>query len=214
MKKHMKRQTVPKNWPVARKGTTFVVRPNSGDIPLLVVLRDMLKIAQNRKEVKKALHEKTILVNNKLAHDEKLGLSLFDTLSIVPSKKYYRIDLSENGKFKTEEIKDAEANNKIAKVVDKKVLKKKKVQLNLSDGRNFLFDGKCGVGDSVLINFQDKKIEKCLGLKEKAKVIVFAGKHAGKKGVIGKLKIERKMASVKVGEKDINILIKQIMVVE
>jgi small subunit ribosomal protein S4e len=212
--KHLKRQTIPKNWPIPRKGTAFVVRPISGELPLLVVLRNMIKIAQNKKEVKKALHEKSILVNNKIAHEEKFGLDLFDTVSIIPSKKHYRIDLAENGKFKAVEIKEPEANKKVSKIIDKKILKKKQMQLNLRDGKNILTDIKCNVGDSALINFKDKKIEKCLELKEKANAIVFAGKHAGKKGIIEKLIIERKMAIMKVGEDKINVLIKQIMVIE
>ncbi|MCW8965933.1 MAG: hypothetical protein OQK82_04485, partial [Candidatus Pacearchaeota archaeon] len=78
----------------------------------------------------------------------------------------------------------------------------------------FLSEVKCNTNDSVIIDFKSKKLTKCLGLKEKANVIVFAGKHAGKKGIIEKLKIERKMASVKVGEDKINVLIKQLMVIE
>jgi len=41
---HLKRQKIPKNWPVKRKGTKYVVRPNFGtdnSIPLLIVLRDI-----------------------------------------------------------------------------------------------------------------------------------------------------------------------------
>ena len=113
-----------------------------------------------------------------------------------------------------EEIKESEANKKVTKIIGKKVLKNKKVQLNLSDGKNFLSDLKCKTNDSVLIDLKNKKIDKCLELKEKANVIVFAGKHAGKKGQIEKLKLERKMSSVKVGSDKINALIKQIMVVE
>ena len=214
---HLKRQKVPKNWPIHRKGTKFVVRPNSNledGLPLLIVLRDILKVAQNRKEVKRAIHLKHILRNNKPARNEKNSLSLFDTISIVPSKKHYRLDLTTNGKFKISEIKEAEANNKVAKVVNKKTLKGKKVQLNLSDGKNFLSDLKCSTGDSALVNFKTKKLDKCFPLKDKAKVVVFGGKHSGKQGEIRKLKLERKMASVKTNEQNINVLIKQLMVVE
>ncbi|MFH1585743.1 MAG: hypothetical protein ABIB79_03180 [archaeon] len=214
---HLKRQKVPKNWPIHRKGTKFVVRPNSNledGLPLLVILRDLLKVAQNRKEVKRAIYSKHILRNNKPARDEKNSLSLFDTISLVPSKKHYRLELTSNGKFKVSEIKEAEANHKIAKVVDKKTLKGKKVQLNLSDGKNFLSTIKCNTGDSVLINFKEKKLEKSLLLKDKAKVIVFGGKHAGKQGEIRKLKLERKMASVTAGKENLNVLIKQLMVIE
>jgi ribosomal protein S4E len=77
-----------------------------------------------------------------------------------------------------------------------------------------LSDVKCKTNDSAVIDFKTKKIVKCLELKEKANVIVFAGKHAGKKGTIEKIKLERKMASIKFGDDKINVLIKQLIVVE
>lgn len=212
---HLKRHKVPKKWPVKRKGTTFVVRPNfnpQGGVPVLVVLRDMLKICQNRKEAKKAIHDKNVLLNQKPVKDDKNTVQLLDVLTIVPSNKSYKLTLSEKGKIKVEETKDAE--KKVAKIINKKVLRGKKMQLNLSDGNNFITDIKCHVNDSVVINFKDKKVEKCLALKEKARAIVFAGKHAGKEGEIRKIKPERKMVSIISGKDDVDVLIKQVMVVE
>ena len=214
---HLKTQKIPKNWPIPKKGRTFIVKPLSHlktGIPILILLRDMLKICKNRKEAKKAIYEKKILLNKKEIKNDKQPAMLFDIITIVPSKKNYRLGLRENGKFKLEEISEKESEKKIVKVIGKKILKGKKLQLNLSDGRNFLTDLKCNIDDSVLIDLKNKKIEKCIGLKEKTKVIVFAGKHAGKKGEILKLKPERKMASVKVGKDKINVLIKQLMGVE
>jgi len=212
---HLKRHKVPKNWPIKRKGTIFVIKPNSKKgIPFLIILRDLLKVAQTRKEVKKAIHRKHLLMNNRIVKDEKIGMSLFDTLSLVPSKTHYRLNLSEKGKFELKKIKEDESNKKVVKVVNKKVLKGKKVQLNLSDGRNFLSDVRCNTNDSVLINFRDKKIEKCIPLKEKANVIIFAGKHSGEMGQIEKINEERKMARVSKGKEKLNILIKQLMAVE
>jgi len=214
---HLKRQKSPKKWPINRKGTKYIIKANFNQkrgIPMLVLLRDMLKIAQNRKEVKKAIHLKHILINNNVLRDEKHGVLLFDVITIVPSKKYYKLEISENGKFIVNEIKESEANNKISKIVDKKTLKGKKVQLNLNDGRNFLSDVKCNINDSVLINFKDKRIEKCIPLKEKANVIVFEGKHAGEKGVINKIIPEMKMVDLSEEGKRVNVLIKQLMVVE
>ena len=83
--------------------------------------------------------------------------------------------------------------------------------------------------DSVIINFKDKKIEKCLPLKEKSNVIVFAGNHAGKTGQIEKIVSENikdssdkdaglrkggKMAIIHSKNERINVLIKQIRVTE
>lgn len=214
---HLKRQNIPKSWPIPRKGTTFVVKSNFGfskAMPLLVVMRDLLKIAGNRKEVKKAIYSKNILINSRQARDEKEGIQLFDVVTIVPSKENYRISLSEKGKFVIEKISESEAGKKVSKIIGKKILKGKKVQLNLSDGRNFLSDIKCNINDSVLINLKSKKIEKILALKENANAFVFAGKHAGEKGKIEKIKAERKMASIKSNKGKINVLIKQFMVVE
>jgi small subunit ribosomal protein S4e len=214
---HLKRQKVPKKWPIPRKGTKYVVRPSFGlskGIPLLVLLRDMLKIAQNRKEVKRAIHLKHILVNGIPAKDEKTNIQLFDKVTIVPTKTYYKLNLSGKGKFDVEKIKEVDANQKVAKIVNKKILKGKKVQLNLSDGRNYLSDLKCSVNDSVSIDFKKKKISKCLPLKEKAKIVVIAGKHSGERGTLKKIKPERKMVALSVNGKEVNILIKQIMVTD
>ena len=214
---HLKRQKVPKSWPIKRKGTAFVVRSNFSlkkGLPILVILRDALKLAQNRKEVKKAIHEKNILLNKKIVKNEKNTAQLFDVVTIPPLKKDYRLGLAETGKFKLDEIEQKDSDQKVSKVINKKMLKNKKVQLNLSDGNNFLSDIKCGVNDSVIINFERRKIEKHLPLKEKSNVLVFAGKHSGKKGVVNKIDLTRNIANLDTGKEKINALIKQLIVIE
>jgi small subunit ribosomal protein S4e len=213
----MKRQKMPKNWPVPRKGKKFVVRPNFSNeqgLPILVILRDILGIAKTRKEVKKALHDKNILINGRPVRDEKNTAVLFDVITIVPSKKNYRVELTSNGKFQVSEIKQSESATKIVKIVDKKVLKGKKVQLNLSDGKNTLYDKKCSTGESVVIDLKTKKVQKTIPLKVKSNVLVYAGKHAGKQGKVDAIDEKNKMVIVNYGENKLNILIKQIMVLE
>jgi len=217
MSKHLKRHKVPKSWPIPRKGTKYLISPNSNSrhgLPLLIILRDMLKVAQNRKEVKKAIHRKHILLNGKTVKDDKAGTALFDVITIVPSKKNYRVILGEKGKFGLSETKDSEGGKKVAKIANKKTLKGKKTQLNLSDGRNFLFDSPAKVGDSVIIDFSKKGIGKVLEMKAGANALVFAGKHTGKIGKIDKVKEERKMVGLTYKKEKINILIKQMMVIE
>jgi len=220
-KKHLKRYKAPKNWPIARKGKTFVVRPNANlklGVPILIILRDMLKIAANRKEVKKAIRSEKILLNNKKIKDEKNSASIFDVISDKANKKNHRLILDKHRKFSVEEVSEKETLKKPVKIINKKILKGKKLQLNLFDGRNVLSNVKCKTNDSLLINLLDKKIEKCLELKEKANVFVFGGKHAGARGIIKKIDLENKMVEIepkKEFEKNkIHVLIKQIMVVE
>ncbi len=215
---YMKRQKIPRSWPLPKKGKAYVVKPRFSEkdgLPILVILRDILEIAQTRKEVKRAIHKKDILINGREARDEKNTLVLFDTLSLKPMKKHYRLELNKKGKFELVEINEKDSLKKIAKIRSKKMLKGKKLQINLSDGRNFLSDMKCGTGDSVVINLKDKKLEKCLPLEEKSRVLVFAGKHTGKKGKIVKMIEDVKMAEVDTENNEkIKVLIKQLIVIE
>jgi len=218
---HLKRQRVPKNWNIPRKGSVFVMKPSfnlKSSVPLTIVLRDVLGIACTKREVKKAIHEKNILINNKLARSEKDSCSLFDIISIVPSKKFYQITLKNNGKFNVSEIKEEDSTKKISKIINKKILKDKKTQINLSDGRNFLSEIKCDIGDSAVIGFESEKssskILKCLPMKEKSKAIAFAGKHSGKMGIIKDINKKDKIAKLDIGNEDVSISTKQIMVIE
>ncbi len=222
---HLKRQQAPKSWPVERKGTAYLVKPSfntKNGVPILIILRDLLKVAKNRKEVKKAIGLKQILINNKSVKDEKNPVLLFDVVTIIQAenenstkKQTYKIVLSKKGKINVDKIKENDVVKKISKVISKKILKGRKVQLNLSDGRNFISEIKCNINDSVLINFKEKpEIEKCLPLKEKKKILVFAGKHAGNEGIIDKLHSQNKMAEVIIDGKKISVLIKQIIVLD
>tara|TARA_Y100000310_G_C20563266_1_gene754150 strand:+ start:178 stop:825 length:648 start_codon:yes stop_codon:yes gene_type:complete len=214
---HLKRQKTPKNWPIPRKGTPYIVRPNfniNKGLPILIILRDILKVAQNRKEVKKALVSKHILLNNKVVREESHNALLFDVIKIIPSKKNYRVEILENKKFGIKEIKENEADSKTVRVINKKILKGKKTQINLSDGSNFLSEIDCKTNDSIIINLKKRSIDKCLPLKEKTNAVILEGKHSGKKGIINKIDTKNKIAEVNVEKNKINVLIKQLMVVK
>lgn len=222
---HLKRELSPKNWPIERKGTTYLVKPSHDfdrGVPILLIIRDMLELAKDRKEVKKALTSGQVFLNHKRVVDENNSALLFDILTLVPPKsskseksKYYRIEMGENKKFKLEEISENEAETKCSKVIKKMKLKGNKIQINLSDGRNFLSDIKCKTNDSLLINLKTKKILKCIELKKGADVFVFAGKHTGVKGKVEDIDEENKIVKIqKKNHEIIGALIKQIIAVE
>ena len=97
----------------------------------------------------------------------------------------------------------------------KKILGKDKIQLNLSDGRNILTKEKADVGDSVVFNFKQNKIEKIIKMEKGKKGFVVKGKHIGVKGKIEDI-IERggkKIAEIK-DDKKINVWIKNVIVME
>lgn len=205
---YVKRQTVAKTWPIPRKGTKYLVAPShnkKNGIPILVLLRDVLKIAKNRKEVKRILNQELISVNSKTVKKDNLSVLPFDIVKI--GEKSYELGFSEKRKFMLKETKREE---KILKVVGKTILKEKKIQLNLLYGKNVITDEKANTGDSVII--KDKKVEKVLPLEKGREAVVFSGKYKGKEGEIEV--IEGKIATLFHKEEKINVPVKNIMVVK
>jgi len=212
---HLKRQEAPTIWPVIRKGSKYIVRPTADfekGMPLLVILREMLGVVENRKEAKQLIHEGKVLCNVRKARDETESVSLFDVITLVDENKSYKLDLDERNVFKLEETK--ENNKKIVKVVNKKMVKGNKIQLNFWDGSNLLYDGKIKVGDSCVLNMKDKKVEKILPVKKGAKVLVTDGRHLGHRGIIEEMNEEENTSVIELKDKKVNISNKNVMVLE
>src|SRR3989344_6255503 len=187
---HQKRIAISKLWPIPSKGRIFVVVPSNNKtsgIPLLVAMRDILGHVETRKELKKIMLEGKVEVNGNKVKDDKYSLLLFDVLGLPSLHKYYRISLSPSRKISFEEASEKDATNKISKVIGKKILPKGIVQINMKDGRNLLSKEKVNVGDSVMLNLKNNKIEKILPIKEKSEVLVVKGKHLGHRGKISKV---------------------------
>ena len=84
----------------------------------------------------------------------------------------------------------------------KQIAKGKKIQLNLSSGKNILSDEKVKIDDSVVLDLKDNKISKVIEVKKGNKTFVFEGKHRGVVGNIDEV-IERggkKLAKIKRGD--------------
>jgi len=205
---HLKRQTIGKSWPIQRKGTKYVVTTShekKNGVPILVVMRDVMKLGKNRKEIKKMLSEGMVSVNDRIVREDNFSLLPFDILSI--NKKTYKMWFSDKGKFQVNETGKEE---RILKVLGKKVLKNKIIQLNLLYGKNILSSEKVKVGDSVLI--KDKKIAKVIPLEVGREAAVFAGKHRGKKGEIKK--VREGIATLFSNNEEINTPTRDIMAIK
>lgn len=215
---YQKRNSMPREWPVERKGTKYITLSNHSSvksIPLLVVLRDILGIAKTKREAKYILFNEEIKVNNKIRKDEKYPVQAFDSIHIEKLGKNYKM-IIENKKFKLVEVSDAESNKKIIKIIGKKLLGKGVLQMNLEDGQNILTKDKFSVNDSIVMNTKDNKIVKILPLKEGANIEVISGKHAGEKGKLKSINVlERgKKYLIKLKEKEVELPIKTILVID
>jgi len=188
---HQKRKTISKLWAIQRTGTKYLAVANHNQktaIPLIVVLRDMLKVVKNKKELKGILYEKQVKVNSKITEEINYPLQLFDSIELVADKKIYRAILK-NKKIQFEEVNNKEANTRVYKVLDKKILSGKKIQINLDSGRNLLTNEKINPGEFIIMTY-DNKIEKIIPLKAGVEVIAIKGKHIGKEGKIEEINKE------------------------
>ncbi len=193
-KRHMKRQTAPKTWPIPKKGTKFVTRPLPGkefklSIPLSIVFKKMLKYCKTTKEVKRILENQMVVVDGKRRKDHRYSVGLMDVVSIPSLKEYYRLVLNKKGKLDLVSIDAKEANIKPCKIINKSLLPGGVIQINLNDGRNLrVKKDEFKVGDALLIDIDKKEIKEHLKFEEKAYVLLDGGKHIGERGIIKSIK--------------------------
>jgi len=216
---HLKRHKIGKFWPVPRKGTKYlaVATHNKNDaIPLVVIVRDVLKLVKNKKELQRLINERRIQINHKEIRETNYPVCLFDVINLPDIKKNYRAMLSTNKKMIFKEIPDEEAKTKIFKVISKKTLSNKKMQLNLIHGKNIISNEKVKTGDSIVLNLKDNKILKIIPMKEGGNVFVIKGKHAGHQGKIQEIMDRggKSIAKIISDEGKVNVWIKNIIVTE
>ena len=189
MSRHQKRITIPVSWPISRKNHAWVAKPSPGphssteSMPLLMIVRDMLKLVDNAREAKRILYEGNVLVDGKTQKDYKLPVGIFDVISVPSLDQQYRMLKDEKGMFYLSLLEPG-AVRKLARIENKTILKGKKQQLNLSDGSNKLAEGDYKVGDSLVLSIPDKQIEDQIGFEVGNLAMVVGGKHYGQTGKI------------------------------
>lgn len=187
---HMKRYSIPKYWKLPKKANKFVVTPRagphgkSGCVPLLVLLRDVLKIADDASEARSVLKKGRILIDKRPRKDPNYPVGLMDIIEIPDAKVYYRASVDKAGLF-IEEIKENEADKKLCRVQAKRTLKGGETQLSMHDGRNIRTDKKSyRPNDSLLIEIPSQKIIKHYGFEKNSPAMVIAGKNIGVRGKV------------------------------
>jgi len=210
--KHLSRLAAPKTWQLKRKGVKWVKRPLPGahamdrSISLNLVLRHLLNYARTNKEAKSVLNNQEIFVDGIRRKDPKFAIGIMDILSIPKIEKYFRVLLTTKGKIKLLPISENEANIKLCRIKNKTPVKKK-IQLNLGDGRNVLVEkDEFKTRDTLVIEVPSQKIKESLKLEKGNLIYLIKGKHVGETGVVeeinkGKLIYKR---DKKTFETDIN----------
>lgn len=181
--------------PVARKTTTWLKKQSAGphsnqeSMPAVVVLRDVLKVAGDAREVKKILNSNLFLVDGKPVHEPGFPIGLMDLVALPKMKATYRVIISK-GKLVLLPVTEDDGKQKLCKIVNKKIVRGGRIQLNLHDGRSYLIEkeeDQFKVGDTVKLTIPEQKLEGFLKLEKGATCYIWKGKHSGKVGKLEKI---------------------------
>ena len=198
MKKHIKRMAAPKSWAVPRKTSHWITKPSPGphgtqeSMPLLAVVRDMLKLCDNSREARFIIGSRTISVDGKIVTNYKFPVGLMDVVTVLKTKQSFRMLIDYKAKLQLIPIDDSEKDWKLARVDDKKVVRKGKVQLNMHDGRCILLTkDQYRTGDVLKIELPSQKIMKAFKLDKGSIAFLVGGSHPGSVQIIENYQIKR-----------------------
>jgi small subunit ribosomal protein S4e len=188
MSDHLKRLNAPESWHIAKKTTKFITKTapgphNANAMPIAVWLRDHMGFARNLKEVKQILHQNDVIINGRPCRDAKMGIGIFDILSLPKINKFYRILRDKNGRHISIEIDAESAKTRLCKVKNKTTIAGGKVQLNMRDGANLLADNTYKAGDSIVLSLEPEtrfKIVDHFPFAVGNMAMVIGGRHSGK----------------------------------
>lgn len=193
----LKRKPAPAFWPIHRKELPWVVKPSSGShslekcVPLTLVLRDMLGVAQTRKEGKIIIAQGKVVVNGKVYKKDDIPVGLMDVIALPDSNKYYRVMPSHKGLYLAP-ISKEESTISLLRVENKSTVHNG-IQIAVHDGSVMLIktvdaknpvEVKYDTFDVLKVTYPEKTVTESLKTKEGNLAIITGGKNIGKTGKI------------------------------
>lgn len=186
MSKHLKRLNAPRVLRIHRKEKTWTIRSSPGphplekSMPIGLAVREYLKLADTLKETKKIITNGEIFVDGVKRTDHKFPCGFMDVISIPKIKKDYRVLFNRSGELTLVPIASKEATWKLCRIENKKIIKGKRLQLNLHDGRNKIVEkDEYKTGDVLKLSFKDQKIDDIYKFEKGAVSMIIGGSHIG-----------------------------------
>ncbi|MBS3054826.1 MAG: 30S ribosomal protein S4e [Candidatus Aenigmarchaeota archaeon] len=184
----LKRYAMPTFWPLERKTKKYAVKPLPGPhnsktcMPIGIFLRDAMKFADTMKEAKDIVNRSLVKVDGVARRDVKFPVGVMDIITV--GKESYLALPKKNGM----RFLKSPAAAKLAKIKNKTVLKKGRMQLNLYNGRNIIAEtGDYSTGDTLMIDVQSGAIKGVLKMKVGSQGLITEGKNVGTAGKIKKI---------------------------
>ncbi|MEK6855579.1 MAG: hypothetical protein AABX66_00300 [Nanoarchaeota archaeon] len=177
---HQTRKEISRQLPLQKKGTKYIARATANiknSVPVVIAVRDMLKLAKTSAEVKSMIHKKQLKLNGKLVHDIHQSIQLFN---IFDADQSYILTLLPTKKFSFEATS---SKDRLCKIVSRRLVSNGKLQLNLHEGSNILGKDNLNIGDSLYLDFSNK-IKSHKSLAKGVPVFISSGKYTGITGTV------------------------------
>ena len=197
-KRHLKRYPAPWFWPIRRKEYTWTVRPLPGPhplercIPLLIIIRDILGLAETAREARIIIKRGYVKVDGVVRKEPKFPVGLMDVITIERLDQSFRVLPTRKG-LQLHPIDGDETGFKICRIENKTTVKGGHIQLNLHDGRNVLVrvadptnpvEDVYKTLDTLQLAVPKQEVLAHFKLREGAYAIITGGKNMGAHGKI------------------------------
>jgi len=194
----LKRESSPGFWPIHRKEHVWAPKTRPGpharekSLPLVVIVRESLKLANTAKEAIRIISEGKVKVDSVVRRDRRYPVGLMDVVQIDGVSQIYRALPKPHRGLILSPAQDKEAGYKICKIVRKQNVPGGKLQYSLHDGRTLLATAKdtrpggeeLAVGGAIQLSFPVQKIVKYVPFQVGAFGLVVDGRNQGYYGKI------------------------------
>lgn len=216
--RQLKREPSPGFWPIHRKEHTWAPRTRPGpharekSLPLLVILRESLGLANTAKEAVRIISQGKVKVDGIVRRDRRFPVGLMDVVQIEGATQAYRALPKPNRGLVLAPAQEKEVAYKICKIVRKQNVAGGKLQYSLHDGRTILSatkDTRSGgeefaVGGALELSFPVQKVIKYVPFQVGALGLVIDGRNQGYYGKITSItpgtSTRRKIVRIETGE--------------
>ncbi len=186
MSKHIKRIASPVTWKQPRKKFAWSVRskagphPMRGSVPLMVMIRDVLKFADTAKEARNIITKGKVEVDGRIVKDYQRPVGFMDVLSVKDAGVSKRVLMDKHGILVLSDLNQQEIGWKLVKVTGKSIAKGNKIQIATHDGRVLLTKEKSVKrGHTLKISIPEQKILDVYPMAKETSVYVTGGAHKG-----------------------------------
>lgn len=170
---------------------TWAPRPSSGPhklrecLPLILILRNRLKYALNRKEVISILMQRYVKIDNVIRTDETFPCGFMDVISLEKTGEHFRLLLDTKGRFALHRIKSDEAKYKLCKVKRAQVGPKSIPYVATHDSRTIRYpDPLIKINDTVKVDIESGKIMDFIKFEVGSMAVITGGANMGRLGTI------------------------------